>query len=124
MEEERKINQREERAQRRMNRTVKRNDDHSNEPSISVDDSEEYLEDIEEEIDSEYSDDSLMREAATKKKAVIRNHNFYSSKVKKNESESDSDEIITSRPSLGLTKKSNTKDLLNTTRVIYEEEII
>lgn len=107
--------QRNERRNRVKERNRRRNDD-------SVDDPEDYV--IEDEGDhdiSEDSEDSLLRDAATNKKPVVRNHNFYSSRL--NDDEEESEEIIEERPrSMSKPNAIKYSGPLSSNRVIVEEE--
>jgi hypothetical protein len=106
--------QRDERRKRVRERNRRRHDD-------SVDDPEDYvIEEYEDHEISEGSEDSLLNDT-TSKKAVVRNHNFYSSRM--NDDEGDLEDPIVDRPR-SMSKPSITKYLgpLSSSRIIVEEE--
>jgi hypothetical protein len=106
--------QRDERRKRVRERNRRRHDD-------SVDDPEDYvIEEYEDHEISEDSEDSLLNDT-TSKKAVVRNHNFYSSRM--NDDEGDLEDPIVDRPR-SMSKPSITKYLgpLSSSRIIVEEE--
>lgn len=116
-EEESKDNSRAQRADR--NRRLRER----NRRRLDFDSEEEpddyIIDDVIEQEESEISEDSLMRDVS-KKKAVIRNHNFYSNRVQ--EDDVTSEEVSPERKATSKSKSNQYAGMFSSNRVIVEEE--